>query len=71
MGSRLDVSSTASAVPLARAADSRPRSRPGSPGARRPWRPQEPTNWTFLFDIGLTFALVLLGAWLFIKMRGG
>jgi hypothetical protein len=38
---------------------------------RRPWRRPEPTNWTFLFDVCLTFSLVLLGAWLFLKMRGG
>jgi hypothetical protein len=38
---------------------------------RRPWRPQEATNWTFLFDLGLTFSLGLLGGWLFLKMQGG
>ena len=38
---------------------------------RRPWRPRETGGATFLFDIGLTFILVLLGAWLFLKMRGG
>lgn len=38
---------------------------------RQPWRrPSEPTNWTFLFDLALTFTLMLIGAWLFLKMRG-
>jgi hypothetical protein len=39
---------------------------------RKPWKPREPaSDWAFLFDVGLTFILVLLGAWLFLKMRGG
>jgi predicted lysophospholipase L1 biosynthesis ABC-type transport system permease subunit len=37
---------------------------------RKPWRRPEPTNWTFLFDLALTFTLMLIGAWLFLKMRG-
>jgi hypothetical protein len=37
----------------------------------RPWRRPEPSSWGFLFDVVLTFSLVLLGAWLFLKMRGG
>ena len=38
---------------------------------RKPWRPPEPVEWSFLFDIVITFSLVTLGAWLFYKMRGG
>lgn len=37
---------------------------------RRPWRKPEPTNWAFLFDLALTFTIMLIGAWLFLKMRG-
>jgi len=37
---------------------------------RRPWRARETTDWTFLFDLALTFTLMLIGAWLFLKMRG-
>lgn len=38
---------------------------------RRPWRrPQAPT-WPFLVDMLCTFAVVMIGAWLFNKMRGG
>jgi hypothetical protein len=37
---------------------------------RRPWRRPEPTDWAFLFDLALTFTLMLIGAWLFLKMRG-
>ena len=38
---------------------------------RQPWRPPEPKQRPFLLDVGITFALVLLGAWLFLKMQGG
>ncbi|OYX35265.1 MAG: hypothetical protein B7Y99_03890 [Caulobacterales bacterium 32-69-10] len=37
---------------------------------RRPWRPQQTPSWPYLFDLALIFTLVLLGAWLFLKMRG-
>ncbi len=37
---------------------------------RRPWRPRQATDWAFLFDLALTFTLMLIGAWLFLKMRG-
>jgi hypothetical protein len=37
---------------------------------RRPWRPAQATDWSFLFDLALTFTLMLIGAWLFLKMRG-
>ncbi len=38
---------------------------------RRPWRPPEAPVWPFLLDVVLTFAIMLLAAWLFQKMRGG
>lgn len=38
---------------------------------RKPWRRPEPVDWPFLFDIVITFSLVTLGAWLFLKMQGG
>ena len=38
---------------------------------RKPWRRPEPTNWPFLCDLAITFSLVTLGAWLFLKMQGG
>lgn len=38
---------------------------------RRPWRPRDASSLPFLFDLALTFTLMLLGAWLFLKMRGG
>ena len=37
----------------------------------KPWRPPEPKTRPFLLDIGITFGLVTLGAWLFLKMQGG
>jgi hypothetical protein len=38
----------------------------------KPWRPPpEPKIRPFLLDLGITFAVVLLGAWLFLKMQGG
>ncbi len=37
----------------------------------RPWRPPEPKVRPFLLDLGITFGVVLLGAWLFLKMQGG
>jgi hypothetical protein len=38
---------------------------------RRPWRmPDEPV-WPFLLDMVITLVVVLIGAWLFHKMRGG
>lgn len=37
---------------------------------RRPWRPRQTTDWAFLLDVALTFTLMLIGAWLFLKMRG-
>ena len=37
---------------------------------RRPWRPHPTPSWPYLFDLALIFSLVLLGAWLFLKMRG-
>lgn len=38
---------------------------------RRPWRRPQPPAWPFLLDIALIFSLGMLGAWLFLKMRGG
>ena len=38
---------------------------------RKPWRPPQPRSWPFLFDMAITFSLVTLGAWLFLKMQNG
>jgi hypothetical protein len=38
---------------------------------RRPWRRDESPSWSFLADVAITFTLVLLGAWPFLKMQGG
>lgn len=38
---------------------------------RQPWRPPTAPAWPFLADVLITLVLVTLGAWLFIKMRGG
>ena len=38
---------------------------------RQPWRRPDPPPWPFLLDVALIFSLVTLGAWLFLKMRGG
>lgn len=35
------------------------------------WKPPEPRVRPFLLDLGITFGVVLLGAWLFLKMQGG
>ena len=38
---------------------------------RRRWRPPNAPVWPFLIDMVITFSVVLLGTWLFHKMRGG
>jgi hypothetical protein len=40
---------------------------------RRPWRPPPAPefHWPFLADVAITVFMVALGAWLFLKMRGG
>ena len=38
---------------------------------RRPWRAPDAPVWPFLLDMAITLAVMLLGAWLFQKMRGG
>ncbi len=39
---------------------------------RKPWRPPpRDFRWAFAIDAAITILMVLLGAWLFIKMRGG
>jgi hypothetical protein len=38
---------------------------------RKAWRSPEEPSWAFLGDVIVTFTLVLLGAWLFLKMQGG
>jgi hypothetical protein len=38
---------------------------------RRPWREPDAPIWPFMLDMAITFVVVLLGAWLFQKMRGG
>ena len=38
---------------------------------RRPWRPPDAPVWPFLLDMVITMGIMLLGAWLFQKMRGG
>lgn len=59
---QLRVVSVAAASPSARIIDIR---------TGKPWRPPEPKGRPFLLDISITFGLVLLGAWLFLKMQGG
>jgi hypothetical protein len=38
---------------------------------RRPWRAPDAPVWPFMLDMAITLATMLLGAWLFHKMRGG
>ena len=38
---------------------------------RRRWRPPAEPTWPFLLDVVITFTVVVLGTWLFYKMRGG
>jgi hypothetical protein len=38
---------------------------------RQRWRPPNAPAWPFLLDIVITLSVVLLGTWLFHKMRGG
>jgi hypothetical protein len=37
----------------------------------RPWRAPDAPVWPFMLDMVITLAMMLLGAWLFQKMRGG
>jgi len=38
---------------------------------RQSWRPPDAPVWPFLLDMVITLAVMLLGMWLFHKMRGG
>lgn len=38
---------------------------------RRPWRAPDEPLWPFFLDMAITVILVAVGAWLFMKMRGG
>ena len=38
---------------------------------RRPWRAPDAPVWPFFLDVAVTLVMVLLGSWLFYKMRGG
>lgn len=38
---------------------------------RRAWRPPDAPVWPFFIDMAVVLTMVSIGAWLFIKMRGG
>jgi hypothetical protein len=59
---QLQVANVAATKPEVRVVDIR---------TGKPWRPPEPKARPFLLDLSLTFLVVMLGAWLFLKMQGG